>query len=61
MILPEGLVKEVQLLLSQDKKVAAIELVHTLTKSGLKESFEIVGKISRGESISTVETEDIDR
>ncbi|MBB6500709.1 hypothetical protein [Pedobacter cryoconitis] len=60
MILPKEIEEEVRLLLSQNKKIAAVKLVHTFFKCGLKEALDIVENISRGQAIFVADTRDID-
>ena len=60
MILPKEIEEEVRLLLSQNKKIAAVKLVHTHYKCGLKEALDIVENINRGQAIFVADNRDID-
>jgi ribosomal protein L7/L12 len=51
MILPKGTEEIIQLLLSQNKKIDAVKLVHTLSNCGLKEAMDFVEDISRGQTV----------
>ena len=51
--LPKGTAEIIQLLLSQNKKIEAVKLVHTLSKCGLKEALDFVENFKPGQITSS--------